>query len=246
MKQINLSELLQAGVHFGHKTKKWNPKMLPYIYAERNGMHIIDATMTATLLSKACEFVREASKNGKSFLFIGTKRQAAKIVATEAEKCGAFFIDQRWLGGTLTNWNVIKSRLELLRTLEKKATNDHLEKVSKKELAAHKKNLEKLNRNLKGIKNMRQLPDLAIIIDQRKEITAVKECIKMKIPVICLLDTNCDPTLTDIPIPANDDAAKSIELILEKLSESILEGKENREKNNHRSEARTTIKPQTL
>ncbi|YP_003359233.1 ribosomal protein S2 (plastid) [Cryptomonas paramecium] len=225
MKQIALSDLLEAGVHFGHQTNKWNPKMLPYIYAEKNGTHIINGIESAKLLAKACNFVKEASQKGKKFLFIGTKRQATNIVASEAEKCGAYFINQRWLGGTLTNWPIIKSRVEALKRLEKNSIGPSLDKVSKKEITAHKKNLEKLNKNLKGIKNMKQLPDLAIIIDQQKEITAVKECIKMKIPVICLLDTNCDPSLADIPIPANDDSAKSIKLILEKLSESIVEGK---------------------
>jgi small subunit ribosomal protein S2 len=219
-----LSELLEAGVHFGHQSRRWNPKMFPYIYAERNGIHIIDLVQASRLLNEACDFARKSSQEGKKFLFIGTKRQAASVVCQEAERCGAYYVNQRWLGGTLTNWFTIKTRVEHLRELEDKEENGYLDQLPKKEAASMRKKLEKLRKNLNGIKNMKQLPDLVVIIDQKRESTAVQECIKLNIPVISLLDTNCDPDLTDIPIPANDDAIRSIKLILGKLSTSILEG----------------------
>ncbi len=194
------------------------------IYAERNGIHIIDLVQTSQLLTNACEFVRKASQEGKRFLFVGTKRQAASVVCQEAERCGAYYINQRWLGGILTNWFTIKTRVERLKDLEQKEESGYLDQLPKKEAASLRRELEKLRKNLNGIKNMKRLPDLVVIIDQKRESTAIQECIKLKIPVISILDTNCDPDLTDIPIPANDDAIRSIKLILGKLADSICEG----------------------
>jgi small subunit ribosomal protein S2 len=224
MAVVTLAELLEAGVHFGHQARRWNPKMFPYIYAERNGIHIIDLVQTSQLLTNACEFVRKASQEGKKFLFVGTKRQAASVICQEAERCGAYYINQRWLGGILTNWFTIKTRVERLKDLEQKEESGYLDHLPKKEAASVRREMEKLRKNLNGIKNMKRLPDLVVIVDQKRESTAIQECIKLKIPVISILDTNCDPDLTDIPIPANDDAIRSIKLILGKLADSIYEG----------------------
>ena len=224
MAVVTLAELLEAGVHFGHQARRWNPKMFPYIYAERNGIHIIDLVQTSQLLTNACEFVRKASQEGKRFLFVGTKRQAASVICQEAERCGAYYINQRWLGGILTNWFTIKTRVERLKDLEQKEESGYLDQLPKKEAASVRRELEKLRKNLNGIKNMKRLPDLVVVVDQKRESTAIQECIKLKIPVISFLDTNCDPDLTDIPIPANDDAIRSIKLILGKLADSICEG----------------------
>ena len=224
MAVVTLAEFLEAGVHFGHQARRWTPKMFPYIYAERNGIHIIDLVQTSQLLTSACEFVRKASQEGKKFLFVGTKRQAASVICQEAERCGAYYINQRWLGGILTNWFTIKTRVERLKDLEQKEESGYLDHLPKKEAASIRREMEKLRKNLNGIKNMKRLPDLVVIVDQKRESTAIQECIKLKIPVISILDTNCDPDLTDIPIPANDDAIRSIKLILGKLADSIYEG----------------------
>lgn len=231
MAVVTLAELLEAGVHFGHQARRWNPKMFPYIYAERNGIHIIDLVQTSQLLNNACEFVRKASQEGKRFLFVGTKRQAASVICQEAERCGAYYINQRWLGGILTNWFTIKTRVERLKDLEQKEESGYLDQLPKKEAASIRRELEKLRKNLNGIKNMKRLPDLVVIVDQKRESTAIQECIKLKIPVISILDTNCDPDLTDIPIPANDDAIRSIKLIIGKLADSICEGSNGNFKN---------------
>lgn len=224
MAVVTLAELLEAGVHFGHQARRWNPKMFPYIYAERNGIHIIDLVQTSQLLTNACDFVRKASQEGKKFLFVGTKRQAASVICQEAERCGAYYINQRWLGGILTNWFTIRTRVERLKDLEQKEESGYLDQLPKKEAASIRRELEKLRKNLNGIKNMKGLPNLVVVVDQKRESTAIQECIKLKIPVISILDTNCDPDLTDIPIPANDDAIRSIKLILGKLADSICEG----------------------
>ena len=224
MAVVTLAELLEAGVHFGHQSRRWNPKMFPYIYAERNGIHIIDLVQTAQLLTQGCEFVRKASESGKKFLFVGTKRQAAAVISQEAERCGAHYVNQRWLGGILTNWFTIRTRVEGLKDLEQKEESGYLDQLPKKETATLRRELEKLRKNLNGIKNMKRLPDLVIIVDQKRESTAVQECITLGIPIISLLDSNCDPDLTDVPIPGNDDAIRSIKLIIGKLADSICEG----------------------
>lgn len=224
MAVVTLAELLEAGVHFGHQSRRWNPKMFPYIYAERNNIHIIDLVQTAQLLTQACDFVRKASEEGKQFLFVGTKRQAASVIAQEAERCGAYYVNQRWLGGILTNWFTIRTRVERLKDLEQKEESGYLDQLPKKETAMLRRELEKLRKNLTGIKNMKRLPDLVVIVDQKRESTAVQECITLGIPIISILDSNCDPDLTDVPIPGNDDAIRSIKLIIGKLADSIAEG----------------------
>nr|YP_009296854.1 ribosomal protein S2 [Bangiopsis subsimplex]AOM66197.1 ribosomal protein S2 [Bangiopsis subsimplex]ARO90442.1 30S ribosomal protein S2 [Bangiopsis subsimplex] len=221
---VTLTELLEAGVHFGHQARRWNPQMFPYIYTEKNGIHIIDLVQTAQLLTEAYNLIKQASSEGKNFLFVGTKQQASGIVAQEAKRCGAHYINHRWLGGTLTNWITIRSRVEYLKDLEYKEANGTLDQLPKKEAALLKRNLEKLRRNLDGIKNMRNIPDMVIVIDQKREITAIQECVKLGIPIICILDTNCDPKYVDVPIPANDDAIRSIKLIVSKIADAIYEG----------------------
>nr|YP_009295680.1 ribosomal protein S2 [Mastocarpus papillatus]AOL58164.1 ribosomal protein S2 [Mastocarpus papillatus] len=224
MAVVSLSELLEAGVHFGHQARRWNPKMFPYIYTERNGIHIIDLVQTAQLLTEAYDFIKNCSNEGKKFLFLGTKRQAAGIVAQEALRSNSYYVNQRWLGGILTNWVTIKSRVERLKELEKKEESGLINQLPKKEAATLRRELYKLKKHLDGIKQMRKLPDLIVIVDQKRETTAIQECIKLGIPTICILDTNCNPEIIDIPIPANDDAIRSIKLVISKIADAILEG----------------------
>ncbi|MFB2921843.1 MULTISPECIES: 30S ribosomal protein S2 [Aerosakkonema] len=225
MPVVSLAQMMEAGVHFGHQTRRWNPKMSPYIYTSRNGVHIIDLVQTAQLMEDAYTYMRTAAEQGKKFLFIGTKRQAAGIVAQEASRCGAYYINQRWLGGMLTNWATIKTRVERLKDLERREENGALALLPKKEAAVLRREMEKLQKYLGGIKTMRKLPDVVVIVDQRREYNAVQECQKLNIPIVSLLDTNCDPDLVDIPIPANDDAIRSIKLIVGKLADAIYEGR---------------------
>nr|WCH56120.1 ribosomal protein S2 [Calliblepharis sp.] len=224
MAVVSLSELLEAGVHFGHQTRRWNPKMFPYIYTERNGIHIIDLVQTAQLLTEAYDFVRSSASEGKRFLFLGTKRQAAGIIAQEALRSNSYYVNQRWLGGMLTNWVTIKSRVERLKKLEKLEKSGMIDRLPKKEAAKTRRELYKLKKHLDGIKDMKKIPDLIIIVDQKRETTAIQECIKLGIPTICILDTNCNPEIIDIPIPANDDAIRSIKLVISKIADAILEG----------------------
>nr|QCI06361.1 ribosomal protein S2 [Dictyurus purpurascens] len=225
MSIVSLEELLEAGVHFGHQSRRWNPKMFPYIYTERNGIHIIDLVQTAQLLTEACNFIKNESKLGKTFLFLGTKRQAAGIISKEAIRSNSYYVNQRWLGGMLTNWVTIKARVERLKNLEEQDKAGLINILPKKEASLIYKELYKLRKHLNGIKNMKKLPDLVIIVDQKKEITAIQECLKLGIPTICMLDTNCNPEIIDIPIPSNDDAIRSIKLVMSKISDAILEGK---------------------
>jgi small subunit ribosomal protein S2 len=227
MTVVTLGELLDAGVHFGHQASRWNPKMFPYIYAEKNGIHVIDLVQTARLLSHAQEYVQKASREKKEFLFVGTKRQAAAIVAEEAKRCGSHYINNRWLGGILTNWSTVQKRVEYLKDLNVKEEDGTLGRLPKKEAALLRRQKDKLNQNLGGLKNMTQIPDIVILVDPKRETTALLECRKLKIPIISILDTNCDPSVVDIPIPANDDAVRSIKLILSTLADGILEGKQN-------------------
>nr|YP_009399919.1 ribosomal protein S2 [Tolypiocladia glomerulata]ARW69738.1 ribosomal protein S2 [Tolypiocladia glomerulata] len=225
MSIVSLEDLLEAGVHFGHQSRRWNPKMFPYIYTERNGIHIIDLVQTAYLLNDACSFIKQCSREGKTFLFLGTKRQAAGIIAKEAIRSNSFYVNQRWLGGMLTNWVTIKSRVERLNELEQQDQDGLIDGLPKKEASMIRKELDRLRKHLHGIKNMKNVPDLVIIVDQKKEITAIQECVKLGVPTICMLDTNCDPEIVDVPIPSNDDAIRSIKLILSKISDAILEGR---------------------
>ena len=225
MSDISLSQLLEAGVHFGHKAYRWNPKMFPYIYSEVNNIHILDLVQSATLLKKANNYLQTASSQGKTFLFVGTKRQASTLIAQEAKRCDSYYVNHRWLGGMLTNWTTLKERIEHLKNLEQQEADDTFSLLTKKEAALRRKELQKLRKHLEGIKTMNGLPDVAIIIDQKREMTAIRECRKLGIPIVSILDTNCDPDLVDIPIPGNDDAVRSIKLILKSLVDSIIVGK---------------------
>ena len=225
MSDISLSQLLEAGVHFGHKAYRWNPKMFPYIYSEVNNIHILDLVQSATLLKEANSYLESAAQEGKSFLFIGTKRQASTLIAQEAKRCDSFYVNHRWLGGMLTNWTTLKERITYLKDLEQQEASSTFDLLTKKEAALRRKELKKLRQHLDGIKTMENLPDIAIIIDQKREMTAIRECKKLGIPIVSILDTNCDPDLVDIPIPGNDDAVRSIKLILKSLTDSIITGK---------------------
>ncbi len=229
MPVASMIELLEAGVHFGHQTQHWNPKMKPYIYGARNGIYVIDLRKTTDMLDKAYEIVREFSARNKNILFVGTKRQAADVVAEEAARSGAYYINRRWLGGLMTNFETIRSRVNKLRELEEFISSGHIEKLPKKEIAQIQRQVAKLSKTLGGIKEMRGLPDLIFIIDQQKELIAIQEANKLNIPVICLADTNANPDNIQYLIPGNDDAIRSIKLIASKLANAVLEGKELRE-----------------
>jgi len=224
MSNISLSQLLEAGVHFGHKAYRWNPKMFPYIYSEVNNIHILDLVQSATLLKEATNYLQAKASEGKTFLFVGTKRQAATLIAQEAKRCDSYYINHRWLGGMLTNWTTVTQRIERLKDLEQQEADGTFDLLSKKEVSVRRKELQKLQKHLNGIKKMQTLPDVAIIIDQKRELTAIAECRKLGIPIVSVLDTNCDPDLIDIPIPGNDDAVRSIKLILNTLTDSIIQG----------------------
>jgi small subunit ribosomal protein S2 len=198
--------------------------MFPYIYAEQKGIHVIDLVQTARLLTHAYEYVKKASQQKKSFLFVGTKRQASSIIAEEAKKCGAHYINNRWLGGLLTNWSTVQKRVNYLNELAKREESGEIDRLPKKEAALLRREYNKLNQNLGGIREMAQIPDVVVIVDPKREYTALLECRKLNIPVISILDTNCDPNLVNIPIPANDDAARSVRLILSSLADGILSG----------------------
>lgn len=221
MADVNLAQLLEAGVHFGHKAYRWNPKMFPYIYTERNNIHILDLVQTAQSLKRANSYIAKTASEEKTFLFIGTKRQASAVIAQQANKCNSYYVNHRWLGGMLTNWVTLKSRIERLKALEEQEVDGIFTLLPKKEASLRLKELEKLRKHLNGVKNMTKLPDVAIIIDQKREMTAIQECRKLNIPIISILDTNCDPDLVDIPIPGNDDAVRSIKLILNSLTDTI-------------------------
>ena len=225
MSDISLSQLLEAGVHFGHKAYRWNPKMFPYIYSEVNNIHILDLVQSATLLKEANNYLESEASKGKTVLFVGTKRQASTLIAQEAKRCDSFYVNHRWLGGMLTNWSTLKERIKHLKDLEQQEASDTFSLLTKKEAALRRKELKKLRQHLDGIKTMLDLPDVAIIIDQKREMTAIRECQKLGIPIVSILDTNCDPDLVDIPIPGNDDAVRSIKLILKSLTDSIIKGK---------------------
>ena len=189
MADISLAQLLEAGVHFGHKAYRWNPKMFPYIYTERNNIHILDLVQSAQLLKEANTYVQSEAKKNKIFLFVGTKRQASSLIAQEAKRCNSFYVNHRWLGGMLTNWTTLKSRIERLRSLEKEEADEVFNLLPKKEASLRRKELEKLRKHLNGIKDMPRIPDAVIIVDQKREMTAIKECRKLNIPIISILDT---------------------------------------------------------
>lgn len=220
-----IKELLEAGVHFGHPRKRWNPKMKSYIYALKNGIYIIDLEKTAELLLQACEFVRDVAARGEYVLFVGTKRQVQDMVAEEASRCGMFFVNNRWLGGTLTNFQTIRKSVARLKEIQKMKEEGKFDLITKKEGAKLQKELEKLVRNLGGIVEMDRLPQALYVIDPNREEIAVREANKLKIPLVAIVDTNCDPDLIDYPIPGNDDAIKSTKLITSYITNAIIEGR---------------------
>ncbi|MBI2809332.1 MAG: 30S ribosomal protein S2 [Candidatus Melainabacteria bacterium] len=228
MSVASMRQLLEAGVHFGHQTRRWNPKMRPYIYGERNGIYIIDLEQTTRALDKACDFVRKSASEKKNIIFVGTKKQAAEIVQEEALRCGAHFVNRRWLGGMLTNFETIRLRINRLKELEEMKETGELYRRPKKELAVLNRELFKLEKSLGGIKNMRGKPDILFIIDQKRELIAVAEAKKIGLTVVGIIDTNCDPAGIDYVIPGNDDSIRSIKLITGKVADSILEGKQGR------------------
>jgi len=222
---IATRELLEAGVHFGHQTKRWNPKMKPYIFGERNGIYIIDLGRTAKLYREAADFISNIAAQGGTVLFVGTKRQAQDAIAEEAQKCGMFFVNQRWLGGLLTNFSTIQRSLARLRELEAMSTDGRYDTLSKKEIARLEKERRKLAKNLDGIRGMSRLPDAVFIVDTRHEQIAVDEARKLKIPVIGVVDTNCDPDQVEYVIPGNDDALRSIRLFAAGIADAVLSGR---------------------
>lgn len=226
MAVASLVDLLEAGVHFGHQTRHWNPKMRPYIYGARNGIYVLDLRKTSDMLDSAYEVVREYAAKNKNVLFVGTKKQAAEVVAEEALRAGAYYINRRWLGGMLTNFDTIRARVNKLRELEEFIESGHVEKLPKKEQAQLNRQLAKLSKTLGGIKDMRGLPDILVIVDQKKEAIAIAEANKLNIPVVCLADTDANPDNIDYIIPGNDDAIRSVKLIASKLADAVLEGKE--------------------
>jgi len=220
-----IRDLLENGVHFGHQTNKWHPKMGKFIFGEKNGIYIIDLRKTEEALIKAMDFVRELAAEGKTVLFVGTKKQAKKIIKQEAERCGMFFVDERWLGGCLTNFNTIRKSVDRLKHLQEVKAGDIYNEYAKKEKAQIDREEYKLLKNLGGIREMTKMPDALVVIDAELEDIAIKEAIKIGIPVVALIDTNCDPNLVDYPVPGNDDAIRSIEYVVGKLAQAIEEGK---------------------
>jgi small subunit ribosomal protein S2 len=222
---ISMKQLLEAGVHFGHQTRRWNPKMQPFIFMDRNGIHIIDLQQTVTRLNEAYKFVQQLVANGETILFVGTKKQAQEAVAEEARRSGMYYVNQRWLGGMLTNFQTIQSRIRYLRDLEARRDRGDFERLPKKEVQRLQDDIARLERTLGGIKDMRRLPGALFIIDTRKERTAVLEARRLEIPIIALADTNCDPDEMDYPIPANDDAIRAVRLLCTKIADAAVEGR---------------------
>jgi small subunit ribosomal protein S2 len=226
MTEISMKQLLEAGVHFGHQTSRWNPKMKPYIFGARNGIHIIDLQQTVTMFKEVEAVVRDIAASGGSILFVGTKKQAQDSVREEAERCGMFHVHNRWLGGTLTNFSTIRQSIDRLRKLEEMESDPKIvEALTKKEMLGLKREKEKLEQSLGGIKAMRKLPDAIFVVDPKQEEIAVKEARKLGIPVIAVIDTNCDPDMVDHKIPGNDDAIRAIRLFCSSMADAVIEGK---------------------
>jgi small subunit ribosomal protein S2 len=221
---ITMKELLEAGVHFGHQTKRWNPKMKEFIFGERNGIYIIDLQKTLKMFKDASKFMQDSAAEGKTVLFVGTKRQAQDAIAEEAGRCGMFYVNQRWLGGLLTNWVTVQKSVKRLKELDEMATDGRYELLPKKEVIKLERERKHLQANLAGIKNMNRLPDIIFVIDSNKEQIAVREARKLGIPVVAVVDTNCDPSEVDYVIPGNDDALRAIRLFTSKIADSIIEG----------------------
>jgi small subunit ribosomal protein S2 len=222
---VSMKQLLESGVHFGHQTRRWNPKMAKYIFGQRNGIYIVDLKKTVRLLKEACRFIKEVSQNGGTVLFVGTKKQAQDTVKEEAERCNMYYVNQRWLGGTLTNFRTISQSINKLKDFEKKLGNEEsIQHLTKKERLDMSKDLEKLNKNLAGIKDMGGAPTVIFVTDTRKDHIAVQEAKRLGIPVVAIVDTNCDPDDIDYVIPGNDDAIRAVRLISARIADSILEG----------------------
>ena len=224
MATITMKELLEAGVHFGHQTKRWDPRMKEYIFGERNGIYIIDLQKTLKMFKEASKYVTDLTSQGRVILFVGTKRQAQDAIAEEATRCGMFYINNRWLGGLLTNWTTVQKSVKRLQELDEMATDGRYELLTKKEVIKLERERKHLQANLAGIKNMKRLPDALFVVDSNNEAIAVKEARKLGIPVVAVVDTNCDPTVVDHVIPGNDDALRAIRLFTSKISDSVIEG----------------------
>jgi small subunit ribosomal protein S2 len=222
-----MKELLEAGVHFGHQTRRWNPKMKEYIFGERNGIHIVDLQKTLKMFRDAARFVSELSGQGKTILFVGTKRQAQEAVAEEAQRCGMYYINHRWLGGTLTNWTTLQKSIKRLKALRAMVEDGRMAQLSKKEAARLKREMDHHLENLAGVENMAALPDAMFVIDSNAEDIAVREARRMGVPVVAIVDTNCNPEVVDWVIPGNDDALRAIRLFASKISEAVIEGRQN-------------------
>ncbi|MGE5530027.1 MAG: 30S ribosomal protein S2 [Patescibacteria group bacterium] len=226
MAVVSMKQLLEAGVHFGHQTRRWNPKMAAYIFTERNGIYIIDLQKTVRKVDEAYNYVRELTLGGGTLLFVGTKKQAQEAIREEATRCGMFYVCERWLGGTLTNFRTIRTRVERLRKIENMESEGSFEVLPKKEVTGYRKEKVRLERFLGGIKDMNRLPSAVFIVDPRKERIAVSEARKLNIPIIAIVDTNCDPDEIDYVIPGNDDAIRAVKLLASKMADAVLEGKQ--------------------
>ena len=229
MTVVSMKQLLESGVHFGHQTRRWNPKMEQYIFTERNGIYIIDLQQTVRLIDEAYNFIRDIAANGGNVLFVGTKKQAQDSIKEESERAGIYYVNHRWLGGTLTNWQTISKRIDRLKELEAMEEDGTFEVLPKKEVGLLIKERQKLEQNLGGIKDMPGVPDVLFVVDPRKEEIAVKEARKLNIPVVAMVDTNCDPDEVDVIIPSNDDAIRAVKLITKTLADAYVEGNQGEE-----------------
>jgi small subunit ribosomal protein S2 len=226
MAVVSMKQLLEAGVHFGHQTRRWNPKMAPYIFTDRNGIYIIDLQKTVRKFEEAYNFVRDISVEGKDILFVGTKKQAQESIEAEAKRCGMYYVNQRWLGGMLTNFKTIRTRIERLNRLNEMETNGEFDVLPKKEVIKLRLEKEKLEKNLGGIQEMKNLPGALFVVDPRKERIAIAEARNLGIPVVAIVDTNCDPDEVDYVIPGNDDAIRAVKLFASKIADAVLEGRQ--------------------
>ena len=224
--EITMKELLEAGVHFGHQTRRWNPKMKEYIFGERNGIHIIDLQKTLKMFREAARFVADMTAQGRTVLFVGTKRQAQEAIAEEAQRCGMFYVNHRWLGGTLTNWSTLQKSIKRLKLLKAMMEDGRMAQLSKKEAARLDREMKHLNQNLAGLENMNTLPDAMFVIDSNAEVIAVREARRMGVPVLAIVDTNCDPSMVDWVVPGNDDALRAIRLFASKIADAVVEGRQ--------------------
>ncbi|MGI6571426.1 MAG: 30S ribosomal protein S2 [Caldicoprobacterales bacterium] len=226
MAVVSMKQLLEAGVHFGHQTRRWNPKMAPYIFTDRNGIYIIDLQKTVRKMEEAYNFIRDLSAEGKEILMVGTKKQAQESIEAEAKRCGMFYVTQRWLGGMLTNFQTIRKRIDRLNELDEMETNGAFDVLPKKEVIKLRLERDKLEKNLGGIREMKRLPGAVFVVDPRKERIAISEARKLGIPVVAIVDTNCDPDEVDYVIPGNDDAIRAVKLFASKIADAVLEGRQ--------------------